>query len=421
MKNRIFTNLQGRDSVSFLASTKRGDWDKTKDLLEKGAQGVVDEIIASNLRGRGGAGFPTGKKWAFVAKDTGKPTYLIINADESEPGTCKDRALIRHEPHKILEGILLSAFAIGAHTAYLYIRGEFLEEATILQQALDEAYAHGFFGKNPPKTEWPLEVYLHQGAGAYICGEESALLESLEGKRGLPRLKPPFPAVSGLYGCPTVVNNVETIAMVPTILRRGASWFKSLGTTESTGTKIFCLTGHVNTPCVVEEELGIPLKDLIEKHGGGVKGGWDNLQAVIPGGSSMPLIPKDICSQVTMDFESLHKVQSGLGTGAVIVMDRSTDLIKMTARLAKFYMHESCGQCSPCREGTGWMWRVLERMAAGKAQVKEIDDLLSLSHQIEGHTICAFGDAAAWPIQGLIRHFRGDIERRLQRYSGITD
>lgn len=420
MKNRIFTNLQGKDSVSFLASTKRGDWDKTKDLLKMGAQGIIDEIIASNLRGRGGAGFPTGKKWSFVAKDTGKPTYLIINADESEPGTCKDRALIRHEPHKILEGILLSAFAIGAHTAYIYIRGEFREEANILQQALDEAYAHGFFCKNPPKTGWPLDVYLHQGAGAYICGEESALLESLEGKRGLPRLKPPFPAVSGLYGCPTVVNNVETIAMVPTILRRGAAWFKSLGTAESAGTKIFCLTGHVNTPCVVEEELGIPLKDLIEKHGGGVKGGWDNLQAVIPGGSSMPLIPKDICSQVTMDFESLHKVQSGLGTGAVIVMDRSTDLVKMTARLAKFYMHESCGQCSPCREGTGWMWRVLERMAAGKAQIKEIDDLLSLSHQIAGHTICAFGDAAAWPIQGLIRHFRGDIERRLQRYSGIT-
>ncbi|MBM3610212.1 MAG: NADH-quinone oxidoreductase subunit NuoF [Alphaproteobacteria bacterium] len=419
MKNRIFTNLQGKDPVSFLASTKRGDWDQVKDVLKKGPQAIVDEIIASNLRGRGGAGFPTGKKWSFVAKDTGNPTYLVINADESEPGTCKDRALIRHEPHKILEGILLSAFAIGAHTAYIYIRGEFREEAAILQQALEEAYAHGFFGKNPPKTAWPLEVYMHQGAGAYICGEESALLESLEGKRGLPRLKPPFPAVSGLYGCPTVVNNVETIAVIPTILRRGAAWFKSLGTAESSGTKIFCLTGHVNTPCVVEEELGIPMKDLIENHGGGVKGGWDNLQAVIPGGSSMPLLPKDICTQVSMDFESLSKAQSGLGTGALIVMDRSTDLVKMTARLAKFYMHESCGQCSPCREGTGWMWRVLERMAVGKAEVKEIDDLLSVSHYVEGYTICAFGDAAAWPIQGLIRHFRGDIERRLRQYSKV--
>jgi NADH-quinone oxidoreductase subunit F len=417
MKDRIFTNLQGGDPVSFLAATKRGDFDKVKDLLAKGSQWIVDEITASNLRGRGGAGFPTGKKWSFVSKNTGKSTYLVINADESEPGTCKDRALMRHEPHKLLEGILLSAFAIGAHTAYIYIRGEFLEEAAILQQALDEAYAHGFFGKNPPKTGWSLDVHIHLGAGAYICGEESALLESLEGKRGLPRLKPPFPATAGLYGCPTVVNNVETIAMVPTILRRGATWFKSLGTDKSAGTKLFCLTGHVNTPCVVEEELGISLKDLIDKHGGGVKGGWDNLQAVIPGGSSMPLLPKDICSQVTMDFESLERVQSGLGTGAVIVMDKSTDLVKMTARLAKFYMHESCGQCSPCREGTGWMWRILERMAVGKADIREIDDLLSLSHQVEGHTICAFGDAAAWPIQGLIRHFRQDIERRILQYS----
>lgn len=417
MKNRIFDNLQGHDPISFLASSKRGDWDNAKAFISRGPQWIIDEITASNLRGRGGAGFPTGKKWSFVAKDTGKSTYLVINADESEPGTCKDRALIRHEPHKLLEGILLSAFAIGAHTAYIYIRGEFREEAAILEKALEETYAHGFFGKNPPKTGWPLEVHLHQGAGAYICGEETALLESLEGKRGLPRLKPPFPAVSGLYGCPTVVNNVETIAMVPTILRRGASWFRSLGTEKSTGTKVFCLTGHVNTPCVVEEALGIPLKELIDTHGGGVKGGWDNLQAVIPGGSSMSLLPKDICSQVTMDFESLEKVQTGLGTGAVIVMDRSTDLVKMTARLAKFYMHESCGQCSPCREGTGWMWRVLERMALGKARMDEIDDLLSLSHHVEGHTICAFGDAAAWPIQGLIRHFRHDIERRIRQYS----
>jgi NADH-quinone oxidoreductase subunit F len=415
-EDRIFTNLHGQESISFLASLKRGDWSETKTLLSKGATWIVDEIKASGLRGRGGAGFLTGQKWSFIPKNTDKPVYLVVNADESEPGTCKDREILRHEPHKLIEGTLLAAFAIGAHTAYIYVRGEFVTETAILERALEEAYSHGFLGKNPPKTGWSLDIHIHRGAGAYICGEESALLESLEGKRGMPRLKPLFPAQVGLYGCPTVVNNVETLAMIPTILRRGPAWFSSLGTKQSAGTKLFCLTGHVNTPCVVEEELGIPLKELIEKYGGGVKGGWDNLLAVIPGGSSVSMIPKDICSQVSMDFESLEAVHTGLGTGAVIVMDRSTDLVKMIARLARFYMHESCGQCTPCREGTGWLWRVLERMALGQARMEEIEDLLDVTHAIEKHTICALGDAAAWPIQGLIRHFRGDIERRIKQY-----
>jgi NADH-quinone oxidoreductase subunit F len=415
-EDRIFTNLYGEGSISFLASLKRGDWSDTKTFIQKGAAWITNEIKASGLRGRGGAGFPTAQKWSFIPKETDKPIYLVVNADESEPGTCKDREILRHEPHKLIEGTLLAAFAIGAHTAYIYVRGEFVEEAAILEQAVEEAYSHGFLGKNPPKTGWSLDIHIHRGAGAYICGEETALLESLEGKRGMPRLKPPFPAQFGLYGCPTVVNNVETLAVVPTILRRGATWFSSLGTKESTGTKLFCITGHVNTPCVVEEALGISLKELIEKHGGGVKGGWDNLLAVIPGGSSVAMIPKDICTQVSMGFESLQAVHTGLGTGAVIVMDRSTDLVKMIARLARFYMDESCGQCTPCREGTGWLWRVLERMAVGQARIEEIEDLLDVTYAIEGHTICALGDAAAWPIQGLVRHFRGDIERRIKQY-----
>lgn len=416
LQDRIFTNLKGEGDTSFFASTRRGDWEGIKAIVEKGPEWIISEIIASGLRGRGGGGFLTGKKWSFLHKHPTKPSYLIVNADESEPGTCKDRFLLRYEPHKLMEGIFLSAFALGVHQVYIYIRGEYIVERECLEKALEEAYVHGFFGKNPPKTGWPLEVHIHPGAGAYICGEETALLESLEGKRGIPRLKPPFPAQAGLYGCPTVVNNVETIATIPTILKRGASWFRSLGTAESSGTKIFCLTGHVNTPCVVEEELGISMRELIETHGGGVWGGWENLLAVIPGGSSVPLLPKDICAKITMSFEELHYVHSGLGTGAMIVMNRSTDIVKIIARLARFYVRESCGQCSPCREGTGWMWRILERMAIGNAKREEIDELLSLSHHIENSTICALGDAAAWPIQGLIRHFRGEIEKRIDCY-----
>jgi len=414
--DRIFTNLYGFADAGLAAARTRGDWQDTKSLLAKGRAHIIEEIKNSGLRGRGGAGFPTGLKWSFMPQESdGRPHYLIVNADESEPGTCKDRDILRHEPHKLLEGALLAGFAMGAHACYIYIRGEFIREAEILQHAIDEAYEAGLLGKNACKSGWDYDIYLHRGAGAYICGEETALLESLEGKKGMPRLKPPFPANMGLYGCPSTVNNVETIAVAPAILRRGAAWFSALGRDGNTGTKIFCISGHVNQPCNVEEEMGIPLKELIEKHAGGVRGGWDNLLAVIPGGSSVPLIPKEICDTVLMDFDSLKNVESGLGTAAVIVMDKTTDIIRAIARIAYFYKHESCGQCTPCREGTGWMWRVLERMAEGRADSKEIDLLLAVSKQVEGHTICALGDAAAWPVQGLIRHFRPVIEERLQQ------
>ena len=412
-KDKIFTNLFGDQSYSLREARSRGDWDQTSDFIKKGSDWIIDEVKKSELRGRGGAGFPTGLKWSFMPKDVNKNNYLVVNADESEPGTCKDRDMIRNEPHKLLEGCLLAGFAMNAHDCYIYIRGEYFNESVVLQKAIDEAYEAGLIGKNACNSGWNFNIYLHRGAGAYICGEETALLESLEGKKGQPRLKPPFPANKGLYGSPTTVNNVETIAVVPTILRRGGSWFSSLGKTKNTGTKVFCISGHVNTPCNIEEEMGIPLKELIEKHAGGVRGGWNNLKAIIPGGSSVPMIPKSVCDNVSMDFDSLSSVKSGLGTAAVIVMDQSTDLVKAIARISRFYKHESCGQCTPCREGTGWMWRMMEKIAAGEASPGEIDRLLDVTKQVEGHTICALGDAAAWPIQGLFRHFRDEIEEQL--------
>ncbi len=412
--DRIFTNLYGLEDWRLKAAKRRGDWDGVKEIMAKGRDWIIEEIKQSELRGRGGAGFPTGLKWSFMPKESdGRPAYLVVNADESEPGTCKDREIMRNDPHKLIEGTLLAGFAMGAVAAYIYVRGEFHAEAQRLQAAVDEAYEAKLIGRNAAGSGYDFDIYVHRGAGAYICGEETALLESLEGKKGMPRLKPPFPAAVGVWGCPTTVNNVETIAVAPTILRRGAPWFAGLGRPRNTGTKIFCISGHVNAPCNVEEEMGIPLRQLIEKHAGGVRGGWDNLLAVIPGGSSVPLIPKAICDTVFMDFESLIAVKSGLGTAAVTVMDKSTDVVKAIARLSRFYMHESCGQCTPCREGTGWMWRVMERLVKGEAEVEEIDLLLDVSEQVEGHTICALGDAAAWPVQGLIRHFRPEIERRI--------
>ncbi len=416
-KDRIFKNLYGFDDWRLEGARRRGAWDGTKALIEKGHDWIIDEVKASGLRGRGGAGFPTGLKWSFMPKEVGeRPHYLVINADESEPGTCKDREIMRHDPHLLIEGALLASFAMRAHVAYIYIRGEFFRERERLEAAIAEAYDARLIGKNNHHG-WDFDLYVHHGAGAYICGEETALLESLEGKKGQPRLKPPFPANCGLYGAPTTVNNVESIAVVPDILRRGATWFASLGKPNNTGTKLFCISGHVNTPCTVEEEMGIPFVELIERHAGGIRGGWDNLLAVIPGGSSVPCLPGDICRDMTMDFDTLKDLQSGLGTAAVIVMDKSTDIVRAIARLAYFYKHESCGQCTPCREGTGWMWRVLTRMAEGRAEKREIDLLFEVSKQIEGHTICALGDAAAWPVQGLIRHFRHVIEERIDSYT----
>jgi len=413
-KDRIFTNIYGWQGADLSSAKARGDWDNTKALIKLGHEEVIERVKASGLRGRGGAGFPTGLKWSFMPKEVkDRPHYLVVNADESEPGTCKDRDIIRHEPHKLVEGCLMAGFAMRAHAGYIYIRGEFVNEAKALQRAIDEAYEAGLLGKNAAKSGWDFDLYLHRGAGAYICGEETALIESLEGKKGQPRLKPPFPAGAGLYGCPTTVNNVETIAVVPTILRRGADWFAGLGREGNTGSKLFCISGHVNNPCNVEEEMGVSLKELIEKHAGGVRGGWDNLLAVIPGGSSTPMIPKDVCDTILMDFDSLKAAQTGLGTAGIIVMDKSTDIIKAIARISYFYKHESCGQCTPCREGTGWMYRMMERLVKGDADVSEIDTLFDVTKQVEGHTICALGDAAAWPIQGLIRRFRPEIEKRI--------
>jgi NADH-quinone oxidoreductase F subunit len=418
-QDRIFTNLYGDGPWALDAAQRRGDWDRTRDYIAKGRDWLVEELKSSGLRGRGGAGFPTGLKWSFMPKQAAGPSYLVVNADESEPGTCKDREIIRHEPQKLIEGCLLAGAAMGATAGYIYIRGEFVREAQVLQAAIEQAYAAGLLGRNAAGSGYDFELYLHRGAGAYICGEETGLIESLEGKKGQPRLKPPFPAAVGLYGRPTTVNNVETIAVVPTILRRGATWFAGIGRQNNTGTKVYCISGHVEKPCTVEEEMGIPLKLLLEKHCGGVRGGWDNLLAVIPGGSSVPLIPKEICDTVRMDFDSLREAQSGLGTAGVIVMDKSTDIVMAIARLSKFYMHESCGQCTPCREGTGWLWRMMMRLVDGRARIDEIDLLQDVTKEIEGHTICALGDAAAWPVQGLIRHFRPELERRIRELAKL--
>jgi NADH-quinone oxidoreductase subunit F len=349
-------------------------------------------------------------------KSDGRPSFLVVNADESEPGTAKDRDIIRNEPHKLIEGSLIAGFAMGATTGYIYIRGEYYNEAVRLQTAIDEAYAAGLLGKNAAGSGWDFELHVHRGAGAYICGEESAMLESLEGKKGMPRMKPPFPAAMGLYGCPTTVNNVETIAGVPTIMRRGAAWFADLGRPKNSGTKIFCISGHVNKPCNVEEELGIPLRDLIEKHAGGVRGGWDNLQAVIPGGASSPVLNKAMCDTQLMDFDSLAAVKSMMGSGAIIVMDKSADVVKAIWRLSKFFKHESCGQCTPCREGTGWMMRMMDRIVQNQASLADIALLEQVTTQVAGHTICAFGEAASWPIQGLMRAFGPTVRARAFDY-----
>ena len=413
-KDRIFNNLYGLKGNGLNTAFKLGDWSESKEIIAKGKDWILKQVKDSGLRGRGGAGFPSGLKWSFMPPKTEyKPNYLVVNADESEPGTCKDREIIRNEPFKLLEGILYASVAMEVHTAYIYIRGEFYNEYLNLQRAIDECYANKLLGRNILKSGHDLDIYVHRGAGAYICGEESALIESLEGKKGQPRLKPPFPANVGLYGCPTTVSNVETVAVVPAILKRGASWFAGLGNENNTGTKLFCISGHVNNPCTVEEEMGVNLKELIEKHCGGVLGGWKNLKAVVPGGSSTPLVPASLCNNLAMDFDSLKAVKSGLGTAAVIVMDKSTDLIEAITRFSRFYNHESCGQCTPCREGTGWILKIMRKLCKGTASIQDIDKLEDICSQVENHTICALGDAAAWPVQALIRHYRKDIEKRI--------
>ncbi|XP_022660079.1 NADH dehydrogenase [ubiquinone] flavoprotein 1, mitochondrial-like [Varroa jacobsoni] len=417
-EDRIFQNLYGRHDWRLKGAMSRGDWYKTKEIIDKGAEWIINEVKTSGLRGRGGAGFPSGLKWSFMNKPSdGRPKYLVVNADEGEPGTCKDREIMRHDPHTLVEGCLIAGRAMGARAAYIYIRGEFYNEASNLQIAIKEAYAAGLIGRNACNSGYDFDVFVHRGAGAYICGEETALIESIEGKQGKPRLKPPFPADVGVFGCPTTVTNVETVAVSPTICRRGGAWFASFGRTRNSGTKLFNISGHVNNPCTVEEEMSIPLKELIEIHSGGVIGGWDNLLCVIPGGSSTPVIPKNICDDVLMDFDALVAAQTGLGTAAVIVMNKQTDIIRAIHRLIEFYKHESCGQCTPCREGVGWMNKIMARFVKGDAKSEEIDMIYELSKQIEGHTICALGDGAAWPVQGLIRHFRPIIENRIAQFN----
>jgi len=414
-QDRIFKNLYGKNDWGLKGDMSRGGWYKTKEILDKGHNWILNEIKDSGLRGRGGAGFPTGLKWSFMnKKGDGRPKYIVVNADESEPGTCKDREIIRHDPHRIIEGSLIAGRAMGARAAYIYLRGEYFLEASNLQVAVNQAYEAGLIGKNSCNSGYNFDIFLHRGAGAYICGEETALIESIEGKQGKPRLKPPFPSDIGLFGCPTTVINVETIASAPDICRKGGKeWFAHFGRKRNEGTKLFCISGNVNNPCVVEEEMSIPLKYLIEKHAGGVKGGWDNLLAVIPGGASTPIVPASICNDILMDFDDLEKHKSSLGTAAITVIDKNQDIIKCVSRLIDFFSHESCGQCTPCREGVPWMSKILNRMVKGNADVREINMLLEISKQIEGHTICALGDASAWPVQGLIRHFRPEIENRL--------
>jgi len=383
-------------------------------LKEFTPEAMVDEVKKSGLRGRGGAGFPAGVKWGFLPKNLDKPRYLCVNADESEPGTFKDRLLIEKDPHMVLEGIIISSYAIQCHTAFFYIRGEFHQGARIFQQAIDEAHAKGYLGRNILGSGFDLDVIVYRGAGAYICGEETALLESLEGKRGLPRLKPPFPAIVGLYGCPTIINNVETLANVTLIGERGAAWFAGIGREKNTGPKLYCLSGHVKRPGVYEEALGFPLMELINERAGGMLRPDRPLKAVVPGGSSMRILPASKCD-VLMDFDSLMAAGSMLGSAGVIVMDSSTCIVGALLNLAGFYAHESCGQCTPCREGTGWFVKILTRLEAGQGLPGDPDLLASVAGRVEGNTICPFGEAIAWPVQSYVKEFRAEFEEHAAR------
>ncbi len=371
---------------------------------------IIEEVKASGLRGRGGAGFPTGLKWSFMPRDAEGQKYLVCNSDESEPGTCHDRDLLRYNPHALVEGMAIAAYAMGATVAYNYIRGEFLDEPVPrFEAAVKEAYDAGMLGKNIQGSGIDFDLYTFVGAGAYICGEETALLESLEGKQGRPRFKPPFPANFGLYGKPTTINNTQSLASVPTILRKGAAWFAGLGPEGSGGTAIFAVSGHVEKPGNYELPMGIPFKDLLNDICGGMLGG-KKLKAVIPGGSSCKVLPADVIMECTMDFNSLQQAGSSFGTGAVIVMDETTCMVKMLRRISRFYMAESCGQCTPCREGTGWLYRMLTRIVEGKGEESDLAKLVDVANKIEGHTICALGDAAAWPVQSFLNHYMHEFE-----------
>jgi len=372
------------------------------------AQDIIAELKLSNLRGRGGAGFPTGLKWSFLNPNTPGQKYVVCNSDEGEPGTCKDRDIMRYNPHQLIEGMIIAGYVMGATVGYNYIRGEFYEPYAAVEKALEEAYEAGYLGKNILNSGLDFDLYQHLGAGAYICGEETALLNSIEGKKGMPRFKPPFPANFGLYGRPTTVNNTETFASVPLILEKGGQWFLEQGKPNNGGTKCFCISGHVQKPLNVEVPLGTSFATLLEMAGGLLPG--RKLKAVIPGGSSMPVVPGDVMMKLSMDYDSLQGAGSGLGSGAVIVMDDSTCMVDALSRIAEFYDHESCGQCTPCREGTGWMVKLLHRILAGEGQMSDLTQLVNVANNIEGRTICAFGEAAAWPVQSFVKHFYHEFE-----------
>jgi NADH-quinone oxidoreductase subunit F len=396
---------------------KNGGFIAIKKAFGMSPDDIINQVKKSGLRGRGGAAFSAGLKWSFMPKSTDKPKYLCVNGDESEPGSFKDRQVFEYNPHQLIEGILITSYAIGAKTAYVYIRGEYHKWIKLLQKAIDDAYAKGFVGEKMKETfgtDFFCDIYIHKGAGAYICGEESSLMNSLEGKRGYPRVKPPFPAQFGLWGCPTTINNVETLANVPAIINKGWEWYSKIGEPKHPGTILFGVSGHVNKPGVFELPSGTLLTDIIYNYAGGVPGD-KKILCVIPGGSSMPPLRGDQLEGVKMDAESLKAVGSSIGTGGIMVMDEDTDLVKVLARISKFYHHESCGQCTPCREGTGWLEKVLKRILNNEGSSKDLDLLISIANNIEGNTICALGEAAAWPVRFMVTRFRDYFEKRVSK------
>jgi len=422
MANQVcFSNLAAERSWTLEAYKAAGGyqvWEKIlKDKIPPEA--IIEEMKASGLRGRGGAGFPTGLKWSFMPRNKPGQKYIVCNSDEGEPGTFKDRDILRYNPHALVEGMCIAGYVIGASVGYNYIRGEFWEPYERFDAALDEARAAGYLGKNLLGSGWDMEIHSHLGAGAYICGEETALLESIEGKKGQPRFKPPFPANVGLYGMPTTINNTESLSSVPYILKNGGKWFADLGTTNAGGEKLFCVSGHVAKPGNYEIPMGTPFKDLLEMCGGVWQG--RKLKAVIPGGSSTPVLPAEVIMNCTMDYDSLAKAGSMLGAGSVIVMDETTDMVKVLARISHFYYEESCGQCTPCREGTGWMARAVHRIAHGEGRQEDLDMLVDVAHKIQGRTICALGDAAAMPVASFIKHFREEFQYYIDHGRSLVD
>jgi NADH-quinone oxidoreductase subunit F len=420
--NVVLTTLAFDEPWTYENYLKAGGYQALRRVLSEPMtrEAVIDLVKASALRGRGGAGFPTGLKWSFMPRNAPGTKYILCNSDESEPGTCHDRDILRYNPHAVIEGMIIGGYAMGANVGYNYMRGEFTREPFgRFDAAIAEAYRHGWLGRNILGSGFDFDLYAALGAGAYICGEETALMESLEGKKGQPRFKPPFPANFGLYGKPTTINNTETFASVPAIVRNGAEWFLGIGKPNNGGPKVFSVSGHVQRPGNYEVPLGTPFSDLLEMAGGLRPG--RKLKGVIPGGSSMPVLPADTMMAITMDFDALQKAGSGLGSGAVIVMDDSTCMVRACQRIAQFYYHESCGQCTPCREGTGWMYRLLTRIVEGAATIEDLHLLKQAAGQIEGHTICAFGEAAAWPVQGFLRHFWHEFEYYIVHKRSIVD